>query len=128
MASIRGRKTGGRVQELETRDLANRIVDALSDHLGEDVLMLDIREASPMADYFVIAHASSERQLNALVEAVSAVREEDGPPPRLEGDPTSGWVLVDHGAVITHVFSASKREYYDLENVWKTARTVVRLQ
>lgn len=90
--------------------------------------MLDIREASPMADYFVICHAGSERQLNALVEAASAIREDGGPPPRVEGDPASGWVLIDHGGVVTHVFSADKREFYDLENVWKTARTVVRLQ
>ncbi len=81
-----------------------------------------------MADYFVICHAGSERQINALVEAVSAVREDDGPRPRIEGEASSGWVLVDHGAVISHIFSAAKREYYDLESVWKTARTVVRVQ
>lgn len=113
---------------LETIELANRIVDALSDHLAEDILLLDIWEASPMAGYFIICHGGSDRQLSALVEAASAVREDDGPHPRMEGEVASGWVLVDHGAVITHIFSAAKREYYDLENVWKRARTVVRVQ
>ena len=128
MGYYTSRSAGRRVQALETRELANQIVDALSDHLGEDILMLDIREASPLADYFVIANGSSDRQTRALVEAVTAVREEGSPRPRVEGDESSGWVLIDHGGVITHVFSAEKREFYDLESVWKSARTVVRLQ
>lgn len=102
-------------------------MDTIADHFGEDILMLDIQEVSPVADYFVIASATSERQLRALVEAVRAV-DADGDKPRLEGDPESGWVLVDHGAVVTHLFSAEKRDFYRIEEVWHTARTVVRLQ
>lgn len=111
---------------LEPRELANKIVEALSDHLGEDILLLDISELSPIADFFVIANGTSERQLRALVEAVSAVK--DGRSPRVEGDPESGWVLVDHGPVITHLFSEEKRSFFRLEDVWRAARVVVRLQ
>jgi len=128
MSATECRDSGGRVCALETRQLTDRIVDSLSDHLGEDILVLDIREASPMADYFIITHGTSEPQLRALVEAVMAVREEGAPAPRMEGDEAAGWVLIDHGSVITHIFSAQKREYYDLESVWKSARMVVRLQ
>jgi ribosome-associated protein len=88
--------------------------------------LLDITELTPIADFFVIANASSERQLRALMEAVGAV--EAGRPARLEGDPESGWVLVDHGAVITHLFSEEKRAFFRLEEVWRAARVVVRLQ
>jgi ribosome-associated protein len=62
------------------------------------------------------------------VEAVAEVREDGGPAPRVEGDVESGWVLVDHGSVVTHIFSAEKRQFYRLEDVWQAARVVVRLQ
>lgn len=90
--------------------------------------MLDIREASPIADYFIITNATSERQLQALVEAVTDLKDDNGRSPRVEGDTTSGWVLVDHGPVVTHIFSAEKRQFYRLEDVWQSARVVVRLQ
>ena len=88
--------------------------------------MLDIAELSPIADFFVIANATSDRQLRALAEAVGAIKEERAP--RLEGDPESGWILVDHGAVITHLFSEEKRGFFRLEDVWRAAHVVVRLQ
>lgn len=74
----------------------------------------------------MIASANSERQLHALVEAIGAIK--DGRVPRVEGDPESGWVLVDHGSVITHLFSEEKRAFFRLEDVWRAARVVVRLQ
>ncbi len=90
--------------------------------------MLEIQGMSPMADYFIIAHATSERQLQALVEAVKDVSAETGQPARVEGEAPSGWVLVDHGGVVTHLFSEEKRHFYDLEEVWRPARVVVRVQ
>jgi len=89
-------------------------------------VLLDISALSPIADYFVIANGASERQLRALLEAVQAV--ESGQPPRVEGDPASGWILVDHGSVITHLFSQSKRAFFGLEEVWRAARVIARLQ
>ena len=90
--------------------------------------MLDIQELSTLADFFVIASATSGRQLRALVEAVQEVRKSNGTPPRVEGDAESGWVLVDHGDVVTHIFSKDRREFYSLEQVWRQARVVVRVQ
>ena len=105
-----------------------KIVDTLSDHFGEDILMLDISELTPLADYFVIANATSERQMRALGEALREITNEKDRAPRVEGEPESGWVLVDHGSVITHLFSAEKRMQYRLEDIWRQAHTVVRLQ
>lgn len=90
--------------------------------------MLDIQELSLLADFFVIANATSERQLRALVEAVQEINNTAGAHPRVEGDVGSGWVLVDHGGVVTHLFSKEKREYYGLEQVWRQAHVVVRVQ
>ena len=113
---------------LEARELANRIVDTISDHLGEDIVLLDIREVSPLADFFVIASGTSERQLRALLEELAKLDDVSGHRPRLEGEPESGWVLLDHGGVVTHLFSPEKRQFYRLEEIWRTARVVVHLQ
>jgi ribosome-associated protein len=90
--------------------------------------MLDISELSPIADYFVIAGATSARQVRALLEAARDVDTLSARPARVEGEPESGWVLIDHGSVVTHLFSAEKRAFFRLEEVWRAARVVVRLQ
>ena len=113
---------------LEARELASQLVDTLTDHFAEDILVLDIADLTTFADAFVIASAGSDRQLRALVEALQAVPKPDGRSPRLEGEAESGWVLVDHGSVITHLFSRDKRKFYDLEGLWRSARVVVRVQ
>ena len=90
--------------------------------------MLDIRSVASFADYFVIASAGSERQMQAILEAVEDAL--DGAVRSLsrEGKPDSGWVLLDYGDVILHLFAPEERAYYDLEGLWHTAVPVVRIQ
>lgn len=110
-------------------DLARRIVDLLADRQAEDVLLLDIRKVASFADYFVIATAINNRQMRALVELVNTeLREEDIKPHHREGGIDSGWILVDYGAIILHIFSPELRDYYDLEELWQDATEVVRIQ
>ena len=110
-------------------DLARRIVDLLADRQAEDVLLLDIRQVASFADYFVIATAINNRQMRALVELVDTeLREEDIKPHHREGGVNSGWILVDYGAIILHIFSPELRDYYDLEELWQNATEVVRIQ
>ena len=92
--------------------------------------MLDIRRVSLLADYFVICSGDSERQLKAIVdEVLEKLKKEAGVIPlNVEGVPSSGWVLVDYGSVIVHVFAPSLREYYSLEKLWSEATMVVRVQ
>jgi ribosome-associated protein len=118
---------GGKV--LESLELARRIVDVITDKLGEDVLLLDIREVSILADYFVIGSATSERQTKAIVNGVKQeIREAfDIKLLRVEGDPDSGWVLMDYGDVVVHLFAPEARAYYDLEGFWDEAQVVVRM-
>lgn len=81
------------------------------------------------ADYFVIASAESERQLRAALEAVDEVLvAERVSPLGREGEPSSGWVLLDCGDVIVHLFAPEERAYYDLEGLWHEATPVVRIQ
>lgn len=92
--------------------------------------MLDLQWVSPLADYFVICSASSERQLTALRDdMVKAVRREDPKRrTRVEGDGASGWVLLDFGDVVVHIFGSEEREFYGLERFWSEARPVVQIQ
>jgi ribosome-associated protein len=97
---------------------------------AEDVLLLDIRNAASFADYFVIGTANSDRQLSALVTEIDKRlgKEEKTHPIGQEGQAASGWVLLDYGDVIVHVFSAEQRAYYDLESLWHAGVPVVRIQ
>ncbi|MGC9350086.1 MAG: ribosome silencing factor [Anaerolineae bacterium] len=116
---------------MESLELANQIAEVMVDRLGEDVLILDLREITTFTDYFVLCTASSRRQLDALQ---SSIREEmkKGDERKIamnvEGDPDSGWILIDYNSVIVHLFSPEMRDYYRLEELWKNARVVARIQ
>ena len=115
-------------KDLESEKLAKTIVDLIVGKLGEDVLLLDIRPVSMIADHFVICHGASERQIQAIHEGILTELKEMGIRPlHSEGTPASGWLLVDYGSVIVHIFLPQTRQYYSLEQLWKDAKTVVRM-
>jgi ribosome-associated protein len=91
--------------------------------------MLDIRPLSVLTDYFVIASADSERQLKAILEEVlSKMGQAKSDPLSMEGTADSGWIILDYGGVIVHLFTPGQRGYYDLEGLWSDAPLVVRIQ
>jgi ribosome-associated protein len=115
--------------KLEPIELARRIVNAIADKKGSDIILLDLRSVSLLADYFIICSGESERQVKAIVnETTKKVKEEGIKPLHIEGDSSSGWVLLDYGGVIVHVFSPTVRGYYQLEKLWSDASIVVRIQ
>jgi ribosome-associated protein len=92
-------------------------------------VVLDLSQASSVTDYFVIGNGETERQIRALQEAV----EEEGRavglrPLHVEGTPPSGWVLLDFGDVVVHIFAPEQRDYYQLERLWKGAPLIVSIQ
>jgi len=117
-----------RRKDLESENLARAIVDVIVGKMGEDVLLLDIRPVSPIADYFVLCSGNSERQLQAIYQDIqNKVGEMGIRPSHAEGLSGSGWILMDYGSVIVHIFLPQTRRYYNLEQLWKNARTVVRM-
>lgn len=98
--------------------------------MGIDTVMLDIRPVSLLADFFVVSSGESERQIQAIVEEIRMhVKKNAGfVPLRIEGVPASGWMLVDYGGVVAHVFSSAIRDYYQLEALWSDAPVVVKVQ
>ena len=115
---------------VEALSLARGIVDLASDKQASDIVLLDIRGVSLIADYFVICTVGSERQAAAILKDLSGRMLEDfgRKPLHTEGKPDSGWVLLDYGDVILHVFSPTQRTFYNLEQLWAAATPIVRLQ
>jgi ribosome-associated protein len=91
--------------------------------------MLDLRKLNTIADFFVICTGQSERQLKAIVEAIDErVMTELGREARPEGTPETGWILLDYGDVVVHIFSVMLRDYYRIERLWSQATPVVVVQ
>jgi ribosome-associated protein len=120
-------KKGG--SELDPTQLAKIIAEVAADKKAADVALLDIREVSVIADYFVICTGANPRQIQAIADAVDEKLVEMRVTTRgREGDANSGWVLLDCGDVIVHIFGPMEREFYRLERLWSEAPTVVYMQ
>jgi ribosome-associated protein len=107
---------------IEPDDLARRVVELLSDRQAEDVVLLDIGQIAPFTDYFVIATAQNQRHVGALIDTFEKELANEGIKSlHREGEASSGWVLVDFGGVIVHIFTPEEREFYNLEGLWSRA-------
>lgn len=105
------------------------IVDAISERLGSNIVVLDMEDVSLLADYFVLCDAESMPQFRAIVDEIEErTRAAGARRLHVEGEAGSGWVLIDFGSVVVHIFDPELRAYYDLEELWKQARLVVRIQ
>ena len=113
----------------EPRDLALRIAEILADTPASDTLVLDVHELSSVADYFVICSGENERQLRAINnDLLEQLGEQRVRPHRMEGSPQSGWIVLDYGDSIVHIFDVDQRAYYRLESLWSEANTLVAME
>jgi ribosome-associated protein len=113
----------------EALAIAHQIVDRLEEKKGEDILLLDLIGVSTFTDYFVICTCASERTLQALAdELLRRVVTSNPAEPRIEGEASSGWMLLDYGGVIVHLFSPTARSYYRLEDLWRAGKVVLQVQ
>ncbi len=106
------------------------MVDTILDKKGGDVVLLDLREEAVFTDYFLICNGENDRQLRALATSIAddAKKKADTLPWGKEGESTNGWVLLDYGSLIVHLFSPEMRNYYNLEDLWQRAHVVLRMQ
>ena len=114
---------------LEPLEQAHKITEIASERQGSDILLLDVSEVCGFADYFVIMSSLTPRHTVALREEIeSGLKGISDDLIHREGSANSGWVLLDYGSVVVHIFSAAEREYYRLENLWEHGNTILRIQ
>lgn len=116
--------------KLTSTELAHKIVDLVEDKQASNIALLDLRQISVLADYFVICTSESDRQTAAIVESVAIDLKRDGVRPLhpAEGGKGAGWTLLDFTDVVVHVFDPPTRQFYNLEELWKDAPIVVKIQ
>ena len=108
--------------EIESSELARKLVDLLADRQAEDIVLLDIHDIAYFTDFFVIATALNPRHVGALIDTFEKELANEGIKSlHREGEANSGWVLVDFGGVIVHIFTPEQREFYNLEGLWGRA-------
>jgi len=106
-------------------DLLKEAARRLDDTKAEDVVALDLREATSMCDYFLIASGTSEQHVRALARAVEEVLLEHGAKAwHREGAEGRRWILLDYVDVVVHIFHHETRDYYRLEHLWGDAKRV----
>lgn len=107
-------------------DLALTIAQAADDRKGADIHLLKVADVSYIADYFVIVTGFSNAQVRAIAHAIEEKVEEQWQrlPLRVEGKTEGGWILMDYGDVIVHIFLPKEREFYGLEAFWGHAEQI----
>lgn len=105
--------------------LLNEIAQAIYDKKGMNILALDVRGISTMADYFVIAEGNVDRHVRALSGAIKdAMQTHQIRPLHCEGEQSGDWIVLDFGEIVVHLFVPELREKYALEELWNKSKIV----
>lgn len=108
-----------------TTEIVRALVRALDKHKGGNIRVLEVGELTSIADAFVIAEGGSSTQVRALADyAEEELKQQGIAPLRSEGYRSQGWIVLDYGDVVLHVFHRETRQFYDLERLWKDGREI----
>lgn len=110
-------------------DFAHRLVELAEDKQASEIILLDIQKVSTIADYFIICSGDNDRQIQAIVDHIDEkINQEFKLNGNREGEPQTGWMILDYGAVVVHVFRNDQRDYYRLDQLWNKAAPVIVVQ
>ncbi len=110
-------------------EMAREAAHLASDALATNITVLEVSNLTSLADVFVLCSADNVRQLNAVREQVVAGLKERGVNTRrAEGAAETGWILLDYGDIVVHLFTEDQRDFYRLEDVWSEAQTLLVIQ
>ena len=108
-----------------SKEAAKIAVEALKDKKAQDVKIIDIKNVTVIADYFIIASGTNKNQVQAMADNVEEMMGQAGFIPRqVEGYHAANWILMDYNDVIVHIFSEENRLFYDIERIWRDGVTV----
>ena len=103
----------------------NRYIEAASEKKALNLVVLDVRDLTSIADVFIICSGRSNRQVNAIADSIVAkLKKHKIKPLSVEGTGEGHWVLLDYGHVVIHVFYEPVREFFDLEGLWADAKRI----
>jgi ribosome-associated protein len=103
-------------------EIARRVAKAADEKKAFDILILDLRSLTSIADYFVICSGSSTTQVGAITDGIGEALAHIGVhPSHIEGETEAKWILMDYGDVVVHIFEDQTRAYYVLERLWGDA-------
>ena len=90
---------------------------------------MDIKDIASFTDYFILCSGTSDRMLDALARSVlEATKKDHKKRGRVEGESREGWLVLDYGDVVVHLFSPEQRDYYDLEELWSDGKVLLKVQ
>ena len=111
---------------LTALQLTRAVMAAAEYKKARDVVRLDVRKRTSIADYFVVCEGDTDRQVRAIADGImTSLREQGVHPLRLDGYQEAAWTLLDYDSVIVHIFLPGERSYYDLESLWRTTSRAV---
>lgn len=109
----------------QATEIVRTLVRALDKHKGGNIRVLEVGDLTSIADAFVIAEGGSSTQVRALADyAEEELKQQGIAPLRSEGYRSQGWIVLDYGDVVLHVFHHETRQFYDLERLWKDGREI----
>ena len=107
---------------------AERIARILDNKKGKDIKILHVTDQTVITDYFVIANGTSDRMIDALANyVVDGIRDDCQIHGMIQGVTGGGWMLIDYGDVIVHIFSPDRRAYYSIEDLYKESKVLLRV-
>ncbi len=110
---------------MNSKDMVKIAYNALAEKKGGDIRVIEIKEVSIIADYFLIASGDNVNQVQAMVNEVEEKLGKAGCEcKQIEGYRSASWILMDYGDVVVHVFSRDDRLFYDLERIWRDGKDI----
>ncbi len=108
-----------------SNEMAQIVIHALENKKAQDLRIIDIRNVSVLADYFIIATGNNRNQIQAMIDHVEEEMHKAGHiPKQIEGYQNANWILMDYLDIVVHVFDSENRLFYDLERVWRDGQQI----
>jgi len=109
----------------KTQTIAKMLAFAAQEKIAKDTIIMDLDHLTLIADYFVITTGESSLQLKAISNHIMRTAKKNKIKLlSMEGKPETGWILLDYGDTVVHIFSKEKREFYNLEHIWQEAKII----